>query len=94
MFSPTQLPCTAWYVTATLNVRECTVLERREYRINRDWYGTSSGEKHVTHLFSTRDEAIAEAGTRLSKMHDAYIRAGQRWTKARGVVEALKKGGA
>ena len=41
-------------------------------------------------LFKTRDEAVAEAEARVARMHDAYVRAGQRWTKARETVAKLK----
>lgn len=93
MFSPTKLPCTAWYVTATLNVRECTVLERREYRISRDWYGTSSGEKHVTHLFELRFQAVNMAEKRLSEMYERHAKATRRLSRCTDTVEALQKGG-
>ena len=47
---------------------------------------------HETALFATRDEAVAEAEVRLARMHDAYVRAGQRWTKAAERVAKLKGG--
>lgn len=103
MFSPTNFPVRAFYVTAALNVRECEVQTARAYTFTRGWYGTDVGEKHETELFADRLGAIAEAGKRLSKMHERYVKAGQRWTKCRATVEALqaeeavfsaKKGGA
>ncbi len=93
MFSPTNFPVRAFYVTAALNVRECEVQSARSYIMVRGWYGTDAGEKHETHLFADRLGAISEAGKRLSKMHDRYVKAGERWTKCRENVEALQNGG-
>lgn len=94
MFSPTNFPVRAFYVTAALNVRECEVLSARRHAMAPGWYGTDAGEKHETELFADRLGAISEAGKRLAKMHDRYVKAGERWTKCRANVEALQKGGA
>ncbi|QXV72213.1 hypothetical protein Acf1_00016 [Acidovorax phage ACF1] len=92
MFSPTKFPCTAWYVTPSLNVRECTV-ERRHHRYP-DLLDSSVGLKYSYQLFSTREEAIAEAGLRLTKRHERYVAAGVRLAKCKATVEKLQKGGA
>lgn len=90
MFSPINFPVRAFYVTAALNVRECEVAAR-EIGL---WFSTDTGVKHAFDLFEDRLGAISEAGKRLSKMHDRYVKAGERWTKCRENVEALQKGGA
>lgn len=94
MFSPTNFPVRAFYVTAALNVRECEVQCSCVFPNSPGWYVTDAGQKHETELFADRLGAISEAGKRLSKMHDRYVKAGERGTKCRANVEALQNGGA
>lgn len=86
MFSPTNFPARAFYVTSGLNVRECSVTRARYT----GWFDTDAGMKNRDELFTDRLGAISEAGKRLSKMHERYVKAGQRLTKCRATVEALQ----
>lgn len=92
MFSPTKFPCTAFVVTPSLNVRECTV-ERRNSMYS-DLFHSSAGVKYGEQLFGSRTLAVAEAERLLKKMHERYVAAGVRWTKCAANVAKLKKGGA
>lgn len=94
LFSPTKFPCTAWYVTASLNVKQLSVCGVYPGSIKGYFNCDKPSLLHQGGLFATRDEAIAEAERKLEKMHDAYVRAGQRWTKARETVSKLKGGAA
>ena len=91
LFSPIKFPCAAWYVTAALNVKPLSVCGVYTSSSFRGYFNCDRPSlMHETQLFATRDEAVAEAERKLEKMHDTYMRAGQRWTKARETVDKLK----
>ncbi len=95
LFSPTKFPCAAWYVTASLNVKQLSVCGVYPCSSIRGYFNCDKPSlMHQENLFATRDEAIAEAERKLEKMHESYVRAGQRWTKARETDAKLKGGAA
>ena len=87
MFHPTQFPCTAWCVTKDVDV--LSVLIPSQENFDRGGFIFVCGTDRI---YATRDEAVVEAEVRLACMHDAYVRAGQRWTKAAERVAKLKGG--
>lgn len=91
MFSPTNLPARAFYVTSGLNVRECTIEGKHAWR---DYFETSSGYKADHELFADRLGAISEAGRRLHAMQQKHKRSGELLRQKEARVAALQKDGA
>lgn len=92
MFHPTQFPCTAWYVTAALNVRECTLEGKTGYA----GVFTSSPPRfsNAGNLFKTRDEAVLEAERRLVEAEKHHEKAAARLAHQRAAVAKMKGGAA
>lgn len=91
MFSPTNFPARAFYVTAALNVRECSVTRAR---YTAGWFDTDAGMKNRDELFADRLGAINEAGKRLHAMQQKHKRASVLLQQKEARVAALQKGGA
>lgn len=89
LFSPTSFPCTAWYVTESLYVRETTVTS--------PWgdYCACTKPKLLPRdsLFATRTEAVAEAERKLVVAKERYVKLGQRLERQKRVVFRMRKGG-
>lgn len=88
MLSPEKFPCTAWYLTPALAVREVTL----SGYYNRDWLqSTPRGALlYCASLFATRDEAVAGAEEQLAVEKVRLDRAAARIAKRTGVVNTLK----
>jgi hypothetical protein len=88
MFIPTEFPCTAWHVTAALNVRE--VILSGYY--NQNWFqSTPKGALlYVASLFNTRDEAVAGAEEQLAVEKVRLDRAAARIAKRSVAVASLR----
>ena len=66
MFKPTEFPCTAWAVSASLNARSATlvdVLRKSEYP---DYFPTNLGPVAQVDMFETLGEAGAEILARVA----------------------------
>lgn len=94
LFHPTQFPCTAWYVTAALNVKPLSVCG--EYRGSIQGYFNCDKPSlmHQAHLFATRDEAVAEAERLLALAEKRHEKATERLGQLRATVAKLKGGAA
>lgn len=92
LFHPTQFPCTAWYVTAALNVRECTLEGKTGYA------GVFASDpprfSNAGNLFTTRDEAVLEAERRLVEAEKRHEKAAARLAHHRATVAKMKGGAA
>lgn len=93
LFSPTKFPCTAWYVTAALNVRECTVHSKTGYPSG--FYRCDSPSfLPDDEAFATRDEAVVAAERKLAVAEKRHEKATARLVRQRATVAKLKGGAA
>lgn len=93
LFHPTQFPCTAWYVTAALNVKQLSV--RGAYPSASIWGYFNCDKPSLMHqedLFATRDEAVLEAERRLVEAEKRHEKAATRLARQRAAVAKLKGG--
>lgn len=93
LFSPTSFPCTAWYVTESLYVRETTVKSAYGSFNNEFFVCTKPTFFHRDALFATRAEAVAEAERKLVVAKERYVKRGQRIERQQRVVLRMRKGG-
>ena len=91
MFSPTTFPCSAWYVTGALNVRECVMTGKTAYA---GCYSTDMGFKYEAEMFPTRGAAVFNAIELLEAAQERHRTAGERLKKLKQTVERLKGGAA
>jgi hypothetical protein len=93
LFSPTSFPCSAWYVTASLNVLETSVTGRYESTFHIGWFNcTTPAQFHEAKLFATRDDAIVEAERLLGLAEKRHEKATARLARLRAAVAKLKGG--
>lgn len=90
MFHPTQFPCTAWYVTAALNVWPTNVLSVAGYP--RTYRCDSPSFLPADEMFATRDEAVLAAERRLVEAEKRHEKATARLARQRAAVAKLKGG--
>ena len=94
MFTPTKFPCTVWYVTPALNVREATVDNFHSGHWGHPRLHCTDGKMlHADELFATRDEAVAEAQRKLADCEQRVARAIDRFARRKKLVASLLKGG-
>ena len=92
MFHPTKFPCTAWYVTAALNVWPTEVRGVSGY--SGTYRCDSPSFLFGDELFATRDEAVLDAERRLAKAEKRHEKAAARLVRLRETVAKLKGGAA
>ena len=93
LFHPTQFPCTAWYVTAALDVKQLSVCGVYRGSIQGYFNCDKPSLMHQEDLFATRDEAVLEAERRLVEAEKRHEKAAARLVRLRAAV-AKQKGGA
>lgn len=95
MFHPTSFPCAAWYVTASLNVKQLAVRGVYPSSSIRGYFNCDKPSlMHQEDLFATRDEAIAEAERKLVEAEERHEKATVRLARQRATVSKLKGGAA
>lgn len=92
LFHPTQFPCTAWYVTAALNVWSTEVRGATGY--SGVYRCDSPSFLPADELFATRDEAVLAAERKLEFSEKRHEKAAARLARQRAAVAKLKGGAA